>query len=266
MTYTDNLAVDVATFDSNDVRVTGPHGYDHTAQFISIDTPSDGTPRVVTYSVEPPVGNTWSNSDNGTYHLELQSNEVSDTEGVFADAQQLGSFNVTVPVLVYADYLDANTGWTFEAQWQYGPPNYAANAKGPSSGFTGTKVIGYNLVGNYANNLATAYATSPLINCSGVSSLTLQFRRWLRLKGSDTALIQVSTNGSDWTDIWSTTRSVTDSSWQLMQYSLPAWVAGSPSVQLRWGIGSGSSSTDIGWNLDDIQISVWAASFQSITC
>jgi len=39
-----------------------------------------------------------------------------------------------------------------------------------------------------------------------------------------------------------------------MQYSLPSWTDGSPSVQLRWTMGSGSSQNDIGWNIDDIEI------------
>src|SRR5207344_3320194 len=100
-------------------------------------------------------------------------------------------FNVNVPTLVYADNLNANAGWIFEGQWQYGTPTYPSS--GPTSGYTGTKIIGYNLAGNYPNNLATVYATTPAINCSGASSLTLQFRRWLRLRNGDTAVIQIST-------------------------------------------------------------------------
>jgi hypothetical protein len=50
-------------------------------------------------------------------------------------------------------------GWTLEPQWQYGVPAYGSG--GPSSGHTGTKIIGYNLSGNYANNLSAKYATTP---------------------------------------------------------------------------------------------------------
>ncbi|MBC8097363.1 MAG: hypothetical protein H7Y43_16280, partial [Akkermansiaceae bacterium] len=252
VTYTDNVAVDVSTIDANDIRITGPDGYDRAAQFISVNSPTDGTPRVVTYSADPPIGGVWSNADNGTYTIWLNTNQVNDTEGACAAAQQLGQFNATVPTLLYADNLNVNSGWTFQSQWQYGTPAYPGT--GPTGGFTGTKIIAYNLSGNYANNLPTAYATMPAINCSNASSLSLRFARWLRLRSGDTASIQVSTNGAAWTTVWSTTSAVTDSSWQQFEYPLPAWTGGSSTVLLRWGIGSGATQNDIGWNIDDIEI------------
>jgi hypothetical protein len=252
VTYTDNLAIDVSTIDGSDVRVTGPNGYDRPAQLVSVDAPSNGTPRVATYAASPPTGSVWTHSDNGAYIVWLQTNQISDTEGGWAAGQQLGQFASSVPLRVYSDNLDVNAGWTLQAQWQYGTPSDGAN--GPTDGFTGTRIIGYNLSGNYANNLATVYATSPVINCSGASSLTLQFQRWLRLRSSDTAVIEVSTNDTSWTTVWSTSQSLQDSSWQQVQYVLPDSIAGSSTVRLRWGIGSNPSQTDLGWNIDDIEI------------
>ena len=252
VTYTDNMAVDVSSIDGGDVRVTGPNGYSRAAQLVSVDTPTDGTPRVATYSVTPPVGGTWTTTNNGVYTVWLQTNQVSDTENAWVAAGQLGQFNVSVPMLVYAEYFDSNPGWTLESQWQYGVPQDGAN--GPSSGFSSTNVLGYNLNGNYPNNLATVYAMSPSIDCSAAGSLTLRFRRWLRVRSGDTATVQISTNGSAWTTLWSASGSVSDGAWQLMQYSLPSWTDGSPSVRLRWAMGSGSSQNDIGWNIDDIEI------------
>lgn len=252
LTYTDDLAVDVSTLDDGDVRVTGPGGYDRAAQLLSVDLATHGTPRAATYSIAPPAGGFWTDSHNGDYTVWLQPDEVCDTSGACAPGQALGHFLIDLPTLVYFDNLDADPGWSLQAQWQYGTPAYGSS--GPSAGFTGTRIIGYNLSGNYGNNMATAYATTPAINCSAAASLTLQFRRWLRLRNGDTALIQVSTNGANWTTIWSTTQSVSDTAWQLMQYALPAWTGGSPSVRLRWGIGSGPSQNDLGWNIDDLQI------------
>ncbi len=252
VTYTDNMAVDISSIDGNDVRVTGPSGYNRAAQLVSVNTPGDGTPRVATYSVTPPTGGSWTTTNNGVYTVWLQTNQVSDTEGAWVAGGQLGQFNVSVPMLVYAEYFNANPGWTMESQWQYGIPQDGAN--GPNSGFSGNNVLGYNLSGNYPNNLATVYAASPTINCSGAGSLTLRFQRWLRVRNGDTATVQISTNGAAWTTLWSASGNVTDSAWQLMQYSLPAWADGSASVQLRWSMGSGSSQNDIGWNIDDIEI------------
>jgi predicted NUDIX family NTP pyrophosphohydrolase len=252
VTYSDNMAMDVSTIDSSDLRVTGPNGYDRAAQFVSIDVSSDGTPRVATYAADPPGGGFWTHNDQGVYTISLRTNQVSDTEGSWVAGQQLGQFSVNVPLVLYSDNLDMDSGWTLQPQWQYGVPAYSGS--GPASGFTGTKIIGYNLSGNYSNNLPSTYATSPVIDCSGASSLTLRFQRWLRLRNNDTALIEVSTNGSSWITVWSTSSSVQDSAWQAPQYPLPSSVAGSSTVRLRFGLASNGSQTDIGWNIDDVEI------------
>ncbi|MBE0540763.1 MAG: hypothetical protein IH623_05200 [Verrucomicrobia bacterium] len=252
VTYSDNLGVDVSTLDNADLRITGPDGYNRAAQFISVDVPTDGTPRVVTYAAEPPTEAVWTTEDNGTYTIWMQANEVGDLEGAWVAATQLGQFEVDIPTVLHAANMNTDPGWVLEPQWAYGQPAYPG--AGPVGGFTGANLVAYNLSGNYANQLATKYATTPAINCAGYTSLKLKFRRWLRLRSSDTALIQVSTNGTDWSNVWSTTQSVSDNAWQEMQYSLPDWAAGSPAVQIRWGIGSNISQNDIGWNLDDVEV------------
>lgn len=253
VTYSDDVAVDVSTIDASDLQVTGPNGYDQLAQFVSLNTSGDGTPRTATYAVTPPGGGTWSPAHNGTYTVFMRTNQVGDTEGAFVAAGELGSFKVAVPVGIYSATMDADPGWTLDPQWQYGTPAYSSS--GPTSGFTGTKIIGYNLSGNYAKNLSTKYARTPLINTSGSSSLTLRFKRWLRVARSDTATIQVSTNDSSWINVWSASGPVTDSAWLAVQYALPTSVAGSSTLRVRWGLGSNPDpNTDIGWNLDDVEL------------
>jgi hypothetical protein len=148
--------------------------------------------------------------------------------------------------------MDADPGWTCEQQWQYGTPAYAS--AGPTNGFTGTRILGYNLSGDYPNNLSVQYATPPPIHAAGSTALTLRFKRWLRLRQNDTASIQVSTNGTTWSAVWSTSSVVADTVWQDVQYPLPAGGAGSSSIWLRWGLASNNSQTDIGWNLDDVEL------------
>lgn len=252
VTYTDNAAVDFSTIDSADVRVSGPNGYSRVANFVSVDVASNGSPRVATYSVNAP-GALWAQADNGTYTITMLGNAVGDTEGAFVPVRDLGTFNVAVPRVIYAANMDSDPGWTFAGLWQYGAPKYTVS-NAPKAGFTGANIVGYNLSGNYENRLAPVYATTPAINCAGSSQLTLKFRRWLRLRSADTAKIQVSTDSATWIDVWSTTRAVSDSSWQEVQYSLPAFAAGSSSLRLRWGISSGSSGNDIGWNIDDVVV------------
>ena len=256
VTYTDNVAVNAATIDSSDVRVTGTNGYNQLAQFISLDVAGNGTPRTATYSAPPPNGSTWLPADNGLYTLTMQSNQVADTEGAYVAPGQLGQFNVTVPVSVYSANLSSNPGWTLQPDWQYGTPNYGAS--GPAGGYTGSQIVGYNLGGNYPNGLSVKYATTPIINAAGSTSLTLQFRRWLGLRNIDSATIEASTNGANWVNVWNSGgANIADNSWQLVQSSLPASVVGSPSLQLRWGLSSGGNGkrpTAIGWNIDDVEI------------
>jgi hypothetical protein len=256
VTYSDDVAIDVSTIDSNDLRVTGPNGYDQFAQFVSLNTSGNGTPRTATYAVTPPGGGTWSPAHNGTYTVSMQATEVADTEGAFVAAGELGQFQIAVATTVYFANMDADPGWTLQPDWQYGTPTYTSG--GPTSGYTGTKIIGYNLGGNYPNNLSVKYATTPAITTAGSTSLTLRFRRWLGVRNIDAATIQASADGVNWLSVWSSAGSgISDNGWQLVQYSLPAGVTGSSSLRLRWGLSSGGSGgrpANIGWHLDDVEL------------
>ena len=161
--------------------------------------------------------------------------------------------------------MDTNPGFTFEGLWAYGTPTGGGshqyhNYIDPTSGYTGSKVIGYNLSGDYPDNMgSTMYAKSPVIDCSGHQNVWLKFYRWLGVEDStwDHANIQVSGNGgASWTTIWNHYGStISDSSWQLMEYDISAVAANSPTVQIRWGLGpSDSIVTYCGWNIDDVTI------------
>jgi hypothetical protein len=252
VTYSDDVAINVTTIDSTDIRVMGPNGYDQLAQFVSLNMGGNGTPRTATYAITPATGGVWSPAHNGTYDILMRTNQVSDTEGAYVATGLLGLFAVSIPTVIYSANLDTNPGWTLDPQWAYGPPNYGSGE--PTAGFTGNNIIGYNLAGSYANGLSAKYATTPQINCSGNPSVTLRFQRWLRTRVNDTVAIQVSTNGTSWLNVWSTSSAVSDTSWQEVQYSLPANVAGSPTVRLRWSLTSNQSQTEIGWNIDDVEL------------
>ena len=252
VTYTDDAGVDVSTIGTGDIRVTGPNGYDRVATLVAVSSSTDGTPRTATYSVGPPAGSTWTAQHNGLYTVSLQTGEVGDIEGAFAVPARLGEFQVSIPIVYYSADMNANPGWTLEPQWQFGVPSYGGG--GPSAGFTGTNIIGYNLGGSYANNLSAKYATTPPIAITGATSLTLRFQRWLRTRNQDTVAIQVSADGGAWTEVWSTNRQVTDNGWQLVQYALPASVISRDSVRIRWSMASNQSQNEIGWNIDDVQL------------
>jgi hypothetical protein len=96
--YSDNNAINVASLDSGDVQVTGPNGYSQLATLVSVNDPSNGTPRIATYRIVAP-GGTWDSADSGTYSVSVQSNQVSDGEGNFVGATSLGNFLANIPLL-----------------------------------------------------------------------------------------------------------------------------------------------------------------------
>ncbi|MDD4891434.1 MAG: hypothetical protein PHU85_16055, partial [Phycisphaerae bacterium] len=96
VTYTDpDSPVDVSTFDSQDIRVTGPNGYNQLAAFESRSSNIDGSPRTAYYKITAP-GGSWDVTDLGVYSVSLEANQVCDPGFVYAAAGLLGTFQVLV--------------------------------------------------------------------------------------------------------------------------------------------------------------------------
>jgi hypothetical protein len=158
---------------------------------------------------------------------------------------------------IYSADMSTNPNWTFSGgQWAYGTPT--GNGGDPSAGFTGANVIGYNLNGNYPNNVSsTFYATTPSINASGVTGTTLSFYRWFGLEGCcDSATIQVSNNGTNWVTVWeNVNEDYSETSWSLQTIDISAIADNQPNVRVRWGLGpTDGSVTRAGWNIDDVRV------------
>jgi hypothetical protein len=91
--YSDDGEVDVGSFDNNDIRVTGPGGFNVAATFVSYS--GGGGSVNATYSIIPP-GGSWDAADNGTYTVVMQANQVFDGLGNPVHSGNIGSFQVTV--------------------------------------------------------------------------------------------------------------------------------------------------------------------------
>jgi len=74
---------------------------------------------------------------------------------------------------------------------QYGGPD-------PTAGYTGDNVLGYNLYGDYPNNLSETNLTSTAIDCSNLFGITLKFWRWLGVEQPtyDHAYVRISTTAA----------------------------------------------------------------------
>ena len=217
----------------------------------------------------------------GHYSLQLTLNaavELEEHDGAsnntFATAQALdGAFlalddsaqraavvgATCYPQTIVAWNMDTNPGWTYQGQWAWGTPTGGGSYYGdPTSGHTGTNVVGYNLNGDYPDNMSVYYATTPAISTLGYSDVKLSFWRWLGVEQSsyDHATIQISTNGSAWTTVWQNPdNTIADSAWTLVTYDISAVADNQPVVYIRWSMGPSDSSVTLpGWNIDDVSV------------
>jgi hypothetical protein len=154
--------------------------------------------------------------------------------------------------------LETNPGWTMTGDWAYGKP--AGLGGDPSSGKTGNSVLGVNLGGVYATNIPAGSPhtlTTTALNCSGRQGVRLGFWRCAAIEGApnDNAAVQVSINGTTWSNVWTNTYLIYDGYWTYCEYSLGGLADNQPAVYLRWSLGPTDASTSYGgWNLDDIQL------------
>jgi len=98
VTYTDSNAIDAGSIDLGDVAIAGPGGALVVTAAV-VDQPTNGSPRVGTYTFTPP-GGSWDAEDNGAYTVTLNVNQVFDTDAPTPNAvppQVLGQFFVGVP-------------------------------------------------------------------------------------------------------------------------------------------------------------------------
>ncbi|MBU0637481.1 MAG: hypothetical protein KKB50_01345 [Planctomycetes bacterium] len=162
---------------------------------------------------------------------------------------------------IYAFGLDMDPGWTVAGGWQFGQPQGGGSFAGdPTGGFTDAFVYGYNLAGDYPDNLpATEYLTTTPLDFTGLSTVELRFRRWLGIEAAnwDQAHIQVSADDVTWNTVWEHFgAAISESAWSLQVCDL-CDVGGAPAVRVRWGLGPTDQSTTYpGWNIDDVEI--WA--------
>ena len=162
--------------------------------------------------------------------------------------------------LMHAFPMDSNPGWSKSGQWAFGVPTAGGSHAGdPGSGHTGSNVCGYNLSGDYASGMVSAeYLTTAALDCRDYNEVELRFWRWLGVERNpfDNATLEVSSNGSDWTPVWSNpTTTVSDAAWTEMAYDISAVADNAATVYVRWGMGpTDGGITYPGWNIDDVEL------------
>ena len=162
---------------------------------------------------------------------------------------------------LFEDDFEEDLGWTISGGlWQRGVPTGQGGvhtSPDPTSGSNGANVYGYNLNGDYENDLPETHLTSPVIDCSRFRNVHLRFSRWLGVEQSrfDHASVRVSVDGETWDTIWQNISAVADKEWIDVNFDLSDIADNQETVRLRWTMGETSDSmTYCGWNIDDVRL------------
>jgi uncharacterized repeat protein (TIGR01451 family) len=102
--YSDNLALDIASLDGSDIRVSGPGGFNQPAALVSVTPAGNGAPRTATYRISAP-GGAWDSADNGAYTVVLQATQVRDSAGNLVVGKTLGTFSVNISASRHTIFL-----------------------------------------------------------------------------------------------------------------------------------------------------------------
>lgn len=203
------------------------------------------------------IGPSAANLPAGVYAGVVTFTNLTDGDG---DTVRPSSLQVGSPQVFLSFPLNTDPGWTTQGQWAFGQPQGLGGEHGdpdPTAGYTGSNVYGYNLAGDYANNLPEYHLTTTALDCAAWQAVTVRFRRWLGVEQPtyDHAYLRVSNDGLTWTTVWENGGEINDNGWQEVSYDLGAIADGQATVYLRWTIGTTDSSWIFcGWNLDDIEI------------
>jgi hypothetical protein len=166
--------------------------------------------------------------------------------------------------IAFYDDFETDQGWVSSGgSWARGTPTGQGGDHGgadPASAYQGDNIMGYNLNGDYQNNMSERHITTPVIDCSEMAGTTLKFQRWLGVEQPlyDHAYIRISTNGSNWTTLWQNSATMYDGEWVPIEMDISSYADGHPTVYLRWTMGTTDGSwTYCGWNIDNVEVSAF---------
>lgn len=104
VTYRDNAGIARGSIDGDEIRVTGPNGFDQPATLVSLTEATDSPAVTATYRVAA-RGSLWDPTDNGHYSVVLQGARVTDLQGNPIAGNTLGAFDVNVkPFELVSDF------------------------------------------------------------------------------------------------------------------------------------------------------------------
>jgi len=226
--------------------------------WVSIDTPAGYIEGYATIDITVSIGAEANVLAVGRHEADVSFVNTTDNDG---DTTRHVTLDVGTPTVQYSWNMDEDPGWRTQGQWAWGQPTGGGGEHGgpdPTGGYTGNNVYGYNLNGDYPNNMAPSFLATTPINCSNLTRVSLKFQRWLGVENNtyDHANIEVSNDKINWTTIWENPASDTsDSAWSLQEFDISEIADNQSQVFIKWTMGSTDGSYMFcGWNIDDVEI------------
>ncbi len=227
------------------------------AAWLELDNATGTIPAEGSVEVTASLSGAAATLGNGFYEAEISFTNTTDHDG---DATRSATLDIGLPEVQHEWPLDEDPGWTAEGQWAFGTPQGRGGeggAQDPTSGHSGTNVYGYNLAGDYANNLAEQSLTTKAIDCSYLTKVSLRFWRWLGVEQSqyDHAYVRISTDGTSWITVWENSGEIADDKWVQQEIDISEVADGAETLYVQWTMGSTDEGyTYCGWNIDDVEI------------
>jgi hypothetical protein len=176
-------------------------------------------------------------------------------------------------VTLFSDNFSSNLGWTGiggSGEWAISAATGGTGGDthgGPDPSVDHSPTSDNGVLGNdntsgtggdYSASLGQTYwVTSPVINCSGRTHVSMEFYRWLGVERNlyDHAYL-AAYNGSSWVTLYQNdATTINESAWNLMTYNLSAVADNNANFQIRFGIGATDAAWEFcGWNIDDLKI------------
>jgi hypothetical protein len=196
---------------------------------------------------------------------------VEETEGMVYDpdpSDPFFAFPSNKDTVVFFDDFETDRGWMISGGlWERGTPVGEGGESGgpdPVGGYNSASVFGYNLYGDYTNNMPERSITCQPLDISGLNGVTLSYYRWLGVDEPeyDHASVRMSHEGVYWTTIWENTEEVTDQEWVYQEFDISSFADNQPIVYVRFSMGTTNEwGTYCGWNIDEFK--VWAYECES---
>ena len=172
VSFADDSAFDLSTFENGNVRVRGDNGFNQPAKLLNVAAAADDRNLTATYEITAP-GGAWDAGDSGRYTVLFLSGQVHDILGNFVPGSTLGTFSASIAGIPFQPQL--------LAPYDTGPSSAdgitALNNSSPSQSlrFSVSGTLPGALVRLYSDGTpigsAIASGTTTLITTDGVTAL-----------------------------------------------------------------------------------------------